>query len=201
MADNEAEIVASASAGTGGRVLIMRDKGIGVPFPINVSSLPDADIPFDVDLTLGADERGRIVCERFEARRRPDGPPVTNERLRDVPIQRWTRKAVGIVAMRLAENDDGDLVLRSSSEQPAPGPKESAPAWRGKTRVSPPSTAVTDETLREVARVYRNAKRAPTNAVYEHFPISRSTAGRHVQMARERGFLKPAPARGKSGEA
>lgn len=198
MTNNTNEIV--ASAGTGGRVLIMEDKGIGVPFPIHVSSTPDADVPFDVDITLAADERGRIVCDRIEARRRPNGPPVTNERLRDVPIQRWTRKAVGAVAMRLIENDGGDLVLRSSSDEPDPGPRDAAPAWRRNRRSAPASNAITDDHLREVARIYRAAGRAPTNAVAAELYLNRSTAAKHVQAARERGFLGPAPGRGQKGE-
>jgi hypothetical protein len=61
---------------------------------------------------------------------------------------------------------------------------------------------ITDAYLREVAQVYRDAfdrGDPPTVAVQAFFGLSRSTAGRHVGLAREHGFLNPTP-RGVAGE-
>ncbi len=52
---------------------------------------------------------------------------------------------------------------------------------------------MSDDHLREVANVYRNAMKAgrrdPVNAVREAMHASRPTAGRWVAQAREKGFL------------
>lgn len=53
---------------------------------------------------------------------------------------------------------------------------------------------VGDEELRNVARAYRAALvegKPPTATVAEELHVSRSTAGRYVQRAREKGFLGP----------
>jgi hypothetical protein len=62
---------------------------------------------------------------------------------------------------------------------------------------------VTDENLRQVAKLYRAAiKRGdpPTETVAETMHIARSTAARWVTRARERKLLGPA-LRGRAGEA
>jgi hypothetical protein len=54
---------------------------------------------------------------------------------------------------------------------------------------------ITDEYLAEVAKVYREAFERgdpPTVAVQASFGLTRSTAGRHVGLAREGRFLNPA---------
>ena len=55
---------------------------------------------------------------------------------------------------------------------------------------------VTDDFLRDVARVYRaNADSAPVEAVRETYgPVGYSTAARYVKLARDRGFLPPTTA-------
>jgi transposase len=56
----------------------------------------------------------------------------------------------------------------------------------------------TDQALRMVGAVYRIAYlmgEPPTRAVAQTFQVPRSTAGRWVHLARERGFLGPATAR------
>lgn len=198
MSQTDPQIVVSAP--TGGGVLYLVNEGIGVPVPINIASTAEADVPYDIELTLNIDEHGVVVCERIEARRRPNGAAITNEGLRSVPIRQWTDRAVAEVSLHAEVEDDGRLHLRSSSDRPDPGQDAVAPAKRGAPR-SPAANRITDEYLREVARIYRSATRAPTNAVHEQMNVSRSHAGRLVSLARERGFLKPAPGRGRSGEA
>lgn len=59
---------------------------------------------------------------------------------------------------------------------------------------------VTDDVLREVARIYReNVNRKPTSAVARHTERSHRTAALYVKQAREAGFLGPAILR-KAGE-
>lgn len=63
---------------------------------------------------------------------------------------------------------------------------------------------ITDEHLKKVAELYKKAlrtkgpRKAPTEAVAMQMHASRSTAGRWVEKAREKGFLEPAQ-RGKAG--
>jgi transposase len=50
---------------------------------------------------------------------------------------------------------------------------------------------ITDEHLREVARIYSNdTTGAPTKAVADHFNTSRQNAGKWVKAAREQGLMK-----------
>ncbi|HKF88489.1 MAG TPA: hypothetical protein VKB85_10500 [Propionibacteriaceae bacterium] len=49
---------------------------------------------------------------------------------------------------------------------------------------------VTDELLRDVARVYRaNANSTPVEVVRETFGVAYGTAARYIRLARDRGFL------------
>ncbi len=60
-------------------------------------------------------------------------------------------------------------------------------------------TALDDERLREVERIYREAVEAgasPTLAVAHELYVSRASAGRYVMKARQRGFL-PTTTRGR----
>jgi hypothetical protein len=41
------------------------------------------------------------------------------------------------------------------------------------------------------AEVYRNARRAPREAVSAYFDVSPSTAARYIRAARAKGFLEP----------
>jgi hypothetical protein len=62
---------------------------------------------------------------------------------------------------------------------------------------------LSDAHFKKVADIYREAAmagQAPTQAIAEAFPTSRSNAGRWVMEARRRGFLGEAPAPGKAGE-
>lgn len=54
---------------------------------------------------------------------------------------------------------------------------------------------LTDDDVREIARVYRNAflveGKPPTKAVAEHFDVTRNVAAKYVQRARKEGHLPP----------
>ena len=60
---------------------------------------------------------------------------------------------------------------------------------------------MTDEFLRDVARVYRsNLDNHPREAVADQFTVALSTASRYVKLARDRGLLGKAPGPGRAGE-
>jgi hypothetical protein len=48
---------------------------------------------------------------------------------------------------------------------------------------------ITDETLERVARIYKEANRAPTKAVRDTLPCSASTASRLVRRAKQAGLI------------
>jgi hypothetical protein len=173
-------------------------------------------------------ERGRAVCVELRCERREDGPPVTGEALRQLPIAAFTREATRRVTQRLVADPDGegvrsvsvyydfgdrlpvewegDTPVYSGTSDPLPAAERfdaqyarsaGAPRRRGPMR---------EEDLREVAGAYRGAVAAqepPTRAVAARFGVSRSTAGRWVAEARQRGMLGKARPRmaGELGDA
>jgi hypothetical protein len=132
------------------------------------------------DVTLGLSfSGGRYVCDRLTLARRPGGPPVTGEAVRAVPVARLLRWGVRHLLMEVVERGpDGSLIAEPLGDMPADL------AERGPTEIS----------LRWVARVYTMAVACgdpPTAAVEKTLRLPRSTAGRWVSAARDRGYLGP----------
>jgi hypothetical protein len=117
-------------------------------------------------------------------RRRPGGPSLTGELIREVPITGFIRAAAYALAVERAGKHEGADVWRHILGRAAREEFEDGlrPPRRGKR--------VTDEFLEEVTAVYRAALLAgkpPTRAVAESFTASGGTPGRWVQQARRRG--------------
>jgi hypothetical protein len=135
---------------------------------------------------------GHFVVDRLTIRRREDGPPITTEGLRELPIAAFLRLAVEGSLLRVGPRQyDG----HTSSWKLTPAEpitlSERAQAGGG------PS----DQDLRAVADIYQLAyltHAAPTKAVMGRFNLPRSTASRWIRLARERGLLGPATP-GKAG--
>jgi hypothetical protein len=135
---------------------------------------------------------GHFVVDRLTIRRREDGPPVTTEGLREIPVAAFLRLALEGSLLRVGPREhDGHT---SSWELTPAAPialSERAQAGGG------PS----DADLRAVADVYQLAYltgAAPTKTVMQRLDLPRSTASRWIRMARERGLLGPATP-GKAG--
>jgi hypothetical protein len=136
---------------------------------------------------------GHFVVDRLTVKRREDGPPVTTEGLRQIPVTAFLRLAVEGNRMRVGPREyDGHT---SSWKLTWAGPitlSERAQAGGG------PS----DEDLRAVADVYQLAfvtGGAPAKTVMQRLGLPRSTASRWIKMARERGLLGPATPRKAGG--
>jgi hypothetical protein len=136
---------------------------------------------------------GHFVVDRLTIRRREDGPPVTTEGLREIPVAAFLRLALEGSLLRVGPREyDGHT---SSWKLTPAGPialSERAQAGGG------PS----DADLRAVADVYQLAYltgAAPTKTVMQRLDLPRSTASRWVRMARERGLLGPATPRKAGG--
>jgi hypothetical protein len=136
---------------------------------------------------------GHFVCNRLTVKRREDGPPITTEGLREIPVAAFLRRAVEDNLMRvrptIREGNKSSWML----------------TWAEPIALSERARAgggPSDEDLRAVADVYGLAfvtGGAPTKTVMERLGLPRSTAGRWIKMARERGLLGPATPRKAGG--
>jgi hypothetical protein len=138
---------------------------------------------------------GHFVVDRLIIRRREDGPPVTTEGLREIPVAAFLRLALEGSLLRIGPTER-DEERRTSSWKLTPlGPialSERAQAGGG------PS----DADLRAVADIYQLAYltgAAPTKTVMQRLDLPRSTASRWIRIARDRGLLGPATPRKAGG--
>ena len=150
-------------------------------------------------------ENGRAVCDGLALERQPGGPPVSGDALRRVPVLEYVSRAA---------DNAGYWVLPGHGSEPIPFEGQTFPLrsipfddvhvavpvggigrtaeYKAATRAPRQQGRVTDETLRAVADVYREAigkREAPTQAVMAEWHVSRTTASRYVRRAREAGFL------------
>lgn len=140
------------------------DIGDGLRVPAEISRTWDDIGGVAVDLAAAYDtSTGRYVARQVVVR----GAEVTSETIRAVPVAGLVRH---LVAEKVA---------------PLFAPPNLDPAALGRAGPS-------DDTLRHVARTYRLAllfSDAPTQRVAESLAVPRSTAGRWVTRARDRGYL------------
>jgi hypothetical protein len=136
---------------------------------------------------------GHFVCNRLTITRREDGPPITTEGLREIPVTAFLRLAV-----------EGNLVRVGPTIRE--GNKSTWElTWVGPIALSERARAgggPSEDDLRAVADVYQLAYvtgGAPTKTVMERLALPRSTASRWIRMARERGLLGPATPRKAGG--
>ncbi len=154
-----------------------------------VARFEDDALPHVVwlDLLLEAG-RYRVKTLTVEAK---DGT-VTSDTLRAVPVKDLVTKAT-LAAPHRAKVEGGKLTL-GPRQSPLAVTAHQVERWRG--------AAPDDDTLERVALIYRLAYAAhdnPTQAVVDYFERPRSTASRWIRMARERGYLRPAPAERRAG--
>ncbi len=132
------------------------------------------EFPYDIAIEV-AFEDGRFVCETLHCHRKPGGPPVKTELIRQLPVAELVRLLASAHRVRVTEPSPGELVVEPF-DLPEP-----------RTEDGP-----TEEVLAGVALAYRFAfatGESPTKVVMNHFKVSRATAGRWVSMARDLGFI------------
>jgi hypothetical protein len=174
-------------------------EGVGVE-RYAVVDLDEPWLPYLVRAVIENTPAGpRCVDLRLVARQ--DGPPVTPEGLRRVPLGRvigeverhqvvWHQKEGGVWAVASGDQSRRDRAAyrRALARSRAEGRR-----WR-----------LDEPMLRKVAAVYREAVavgRQPTAAVQSYFGLSsRGQAAKWVQRARRDGHLGPAPGRRRRGE-
>jgi len=170
--------------------------------------VPTVDGGIDVELDVRFDPvLRRYVCVELVAKRQEptpnaDGTYSSEGRfLGHITTDHLTEIKIGAcIQTMLLHNDEGaaaeDRVIRD-----VPNPDGVEP-W-GRT---PPEglseEGPTDRVLLWVAHLYRLGLAIdynPTKAVEENLKVPRSTAGRWIARARERGYLEPAEGQGRAG--
>jgi len=160
----------------------------GLHLPPRYAFEVDDDVcPFLVEIHVAVVE-GQPRCAELRCRPRPGGPPVSSEGLRRLPLGRYLRESASLYAVRAQFDEQGEIVFLQDT-----GTGDEEPLARAAKQR--PRRQMTDDLLRDVARVYTEAESKPTQAVMRRFGLSRPTAGRWVMVARERDFLPAAPDR------
>lgn len=146
----------------------------GVPATVTVTPRPDDEDPINFTVTMELDVvDGQLMCTALQVARSADGPPVTSEHLRRIPVGQWTADA----AEKIAVQEIGE------------GGRVHAFVW-------PPDDFAKDgptpEALEHIARVYAfcmASGQAPTAVLKQRFHLSRQTSSRWIATARRRGIL------------
>jgi hypothetical protein len=174
------------STAIGGREgLVEIEPGVFVPSLFNVN-FDDVRIPAEACLTIAVGPDGRHQCRGVHIEARSVDPGLTTELLR-LPLPAMTELAVRTVARRLVVDEAGELQLqRLDPEESHKVPAR--PVQRQRRR------RITAEHLQEVARVYQEARTAPTRHVLEYFQERRprveySTVAGWIMKARDAGYL------------
>ncbi len=150
--------------------------GLAMPSPVVLVTATDLN-GYDVEVEV-VPQGGRLAAMEVRVRQREDGPPVTGEAIRSVPVASLVKQAASHL-MSIDSTKDGVTSMsgRRLTEEVA-----------GRLR----SRGPTDEALEWVAYLYRLSVamgEPPTRTVEQALELPRSTAGRWVALARQRGFL------------
>lgn len=132
---------------------------------------------------------GRPICTALKISRLADGPSITPEVLRKVPVTALIRFAARM-SLRYIDESTGRTLGASD--------RRMTDDLADRLRAEGP----TDRTLKWVADIYRTAtvlSVPPTKSVQDELELPRSTAGSWVALAREKGFLGRSEGRGRAG--
>jgi hypothetical protein len=165
------------------------------------ASIDAEHLPYLVELDLVASDTD-VHCEAVRLSARDGGKPVTARGLRDVPLGECIRFVVAGMLRPVIKKPGSITIPLGGGIGDVAGEFELADT--GKKRQK---RVLTDEHLREVARVYLAAEgKKPTQAVQNHpcwAPQTYSTAARWVYEARHRDdpltgkkYLGPVPKKG-----
>jgi hypothetical protein len=182
---------------------------LAVPSRIAVAARliePACDVHLDLFVENGSPLVHGVTIERVLATPGPWGDPITGSVMRRVALDHLIRAAIEKVAKPVVRRDDVEgyegRVAYQLQEDFDAGRKDVV--WVGPPGrpLTGPGRRTSNEVLLRVAAVYRGAHRAPTQAVADQLHVSRSHAGRLVQLAREAGHLgarRPVEAKDRDG--
>jgi hypothetical protein len=148
-----------------------------VPTTVKITPQSTDPDPLEHIVQLELDVRDdRLVCTRCEVLASPDGPPVTTDNLRRIPIGSYLRLVVHEDWFLVMEVDPAD-----SSAHPFIPPADDFAAG-----------GMSDDVLREVARLYHWALATgdPPLGLLHEYGIPHGKASRWIATARRRGLIK-----------
>lgn len=162
------------------------------PFVARFEYEDDHAVELEVNL-----EDGTVVCDGIRLERNPGKASLTASELRRLGpyLAGMIEQALSMAAMTPRPSAPGKGAWGPARDEELSHVKKT-------TRRRMARRSVGDNFLKEVALVYRNnLDQQPRQAVAEAFTVAPSTATRYIKLAREKGFLGPAPRSGKAGEA
>jgi hypothetical protein len=178
-------------------------KGFALPRRFWIVSHSPKELPYSIEMEIVLEE-SRFICRhlgvsRFDVQtdEEEQGPPVTSEGIRQVPMQELIRAHAPRLLHRVKKvpNTSNDFRATLASDEFKVTPLRRL-SFKRFAKSGP-----TDEALEHVALIYRLAYACndnPTAAVVEAFGLPRSTAERWVSKARDLGFIDiPDPRRRK----
>jgi hypothetical protein len=189
---------------------VQLDRHTGVLRRFDAVARPEAGV--EVRLEIETDDNGRPHCRKLTV----SGENVTSELLRAVPVARYMAEAmqVPLVYFRVGEGRIEPPTARERADfyrryvKGAPPPQPGAPITDDRpdfyqryvmsARRPQRGTPITDEQLQTVADLYRAAEQRgdpPVKTIVEQLEVTRGTAQRWVNKARERKLLEPSPRR------
>lgn len=152
-----------------------------VPATVTLEPTADDREPLDHTVVMDLDViDSRLACTRCEISRRDNGPVVTSEAIRRVPVGRYLRAAMasGFVVKEV-DPDDPDRLRDFVNPR-----RDFA------------SAGMTDDVLKEVARLYYWCLvhgEPPLGVLERDYGIPRGKASRWIATARRRGYVKDEP--------
>jgi hypothetical protein len=168
-----------------------------LPYTVSLRFSVTDDRPVCNSMTLEPERRYRAIFPTGDGGiggwlYHPVRTELTSKGLREVPVGRLQRQAV-LAAIHAP---------RGVGERPRPHRLEDWADIYAAQQDAPsrkPGDRLDDDHYRKVAEIYRQATRSPTAEVAKKLNASRSSAGRWVMVARQKGFLGETT-RGKPGE-
>lgn len=165
-------------------------------FSFRIELEREAEAPLLVGLGFEVGKAGHVRCIGVSLQ--PRGGEVAPDDLRRVRLEQLKAIAIQAVALKVETTDKG---WKGSPLDTAASADELEAVVKG-ARKPRSGNLITEAQLDQVATIYRRALldgKPPTAEVAARMNIARSTAGRWVMKARERGLLGPAK-RGSAGE-
>jgi hypothetical protein len=150
-----------------------------VPTTVRFTPKPTDPDPLEHVVVLELDVRGgRLICTSCTVEADPKGPPVTADALRRIPVGHYIRQAANSDDFLVMEVDPADRATMRPFARPAPDFA---------------AGGMSDEVLREVARVYHWALvtgEPPLGVLEREYGVPRGKASRWIATARRRGLIK-----------
>ncbi|WP_159842379.1 hypothetical protein [Nocardia sp. CY41] len=149
------------------------------PATVVAQPKPDDEDPWEVKVEMRLDiQDGRLVCTKLSAEQLPDGPPVTLDNIRRIPVARIVAAAADEFGLITERKPGGGYSLMSTGfDWPADDFAKNGP---------------TPDALEDITRVYAFCMASglsPNAELLKRYGIPKPTTSRWISTARRRGIL------------